>query len=441
MARANLRVLVVGGGAREHALVWKLRQSPRVGELIAAPGNAGIESIARTAPIAANDVAALRRFAESEQIDLTVVGPEVPLAAGIVDIFGQAGLRIFGPTAAAARIEASKLWAKRLMERAGVPCPRWAGAETAEEARELVRKFGIPVVLKADGLAAGKGTVVCRTRAEADSTIDDFMVSGIHGPAGQRVEIEEFLEGPELSVFALADGCHVMLLLNARDHKALLDGNRGPNTGGMGGYARPSDATPELLDQIRDRILEPTIRAMATEACPFVGVLYAGLMLTQDGPRVIEFNCRWGDPEAQLILPLLETDLVDLMDACLEGGVDRLVPTWRAGTMLGVTLAADGYPGQVRKGDAISGLDGVDDGILVFHAATRRTPAGLLTDGGRVLTVVAHGSTLSEARERAYRNVSRIRFEGMQYRTDLGADERDAEPALGVSSRSKAPVR
>jgi phosphoribosylamine--glycine ligase len=435
----NLRMLVVGGGAREHALVWKLQQSARVSEVIAAPGNAGIETIARTVAIAADDLAGLQRLAETERIDLTVVGPEISLAVGIVDAFQHDGLRIFGPSRAAAQIEASKLWAKGLMDRANVPCPRWAGAASAEDARQLVRKFGTPVVLKADGLAAGKGTVVCHSRAEAEATIDEFMVRGIFGEAGQRLEIEEFLEGPELSVFALSDGEHVLPLLSARDHKALLDGNMGPNTGGMGGYARPAYATSELLDDVHRRILEPTVHAMAHEGCPYVGVLYAGLILTSDGPRVIEFNCRWGDPEAQLQLPLLQTDLVDLMDACLDGALERTQASWHAGTTLGVTLAAGGSPGPVRKGDVISGLDRVESDVLVFHAATRRTDAGLVTDGGRVLTVVAAGSTLGEARERAYRNVSRIHFEGMQFRSDLGADEAAAGPA--ILAQAQANVR
>lgn len=426
-----MKILVVGGGAREHALVWKLRQSSRVSEMFCVPGNAGIASLARTGPIAADDVAGIRHFAEENATDLTVVGPEAALAAGVVDEFKTAGLTIFGPTRAAARIESSKLWAKELIQRAGVPIPRWAAAETPGAALSLIGAFGLPVVLKADGLAAGKGTVVCHSRQEAEATIEEFMIRRIYGAAGERLEIEEFLRGPELSAFALVDGTHVLPLLGARDHKPLGDGNAGPNTGGMGGYARPSDATPELMEEIRERVFLPTVRAMAAEGCPFVGVLYAGLILTQEGPKVIEFNCRWGDPEAQLLVPLLETDLVDLMFGCIEGRLDRLSVDWSAQTTVGVVLASAGYPEAPRKGDRIRGLDALEDNALVFHAATRlvtQEPAStegvptLVTDGGRVLTVVGVGDTLAEASLRAYRNVDRIHFEGKQYRRDLATD-------------------
>ena len=426
-----MKVLVVGGGGREHALVWKLHQSPLVSELYCAPGNAGIGLLAQIAPIAADDVAGLRRFAQENTVDLTVVGPEGALAAGIVDAFQKDGLAIFGPTQAAARIESSKLWAKGLMERAGVPIPRWATAETPERALSLAADFGLPVVLKADGLAAGKGTAVCHTIQEVRSAVEELMVNRVFGVSGERLEIEEFLEGSELSAFALVDGVHVLPLLSARDHKALLDANRGPNTGGMGGYARPSNATPELLEEIRARVFQPTVDAMAGEGCLFVGVLYAGLFLTRDGPKVIEFNCRWGDPEAQLLLPLLDSDLVDLMLACLEGRLDQVSVKWRDQTACGVVLAAAGYPEAPRKGDRIAGLNGVDNDVLVFHAATRAAQSSadgnggtdFATDGGRVMTVVAVGDTLVEASHRAYANIERIHFDGRQYRSDLAADD------------------
>jgi phosphoribosylamine--glycine ligase len=417
-----VRVLVVGGGAREHALVWKLHQSPQITGIFAAPGNAGISRLARTFPIAATDVEGLRRLAQEQKAELTIVGQEAALAAGIVDSFQQAKLAIFGPTRAAARIESSKLWAKELCARVGVPLPHFAAADSPAAARAKVREFGAPVVLKADGLALGKGTVVCRTLAEADAVIDDFMVKAIHGEAGARIEVEQYLEGDELSAFALVDGSQFTPLLPARDHKALLDGNRGPNTGGMGGYSRPPYATPALMEEINHRVFAPVVRGLAETGAPFIGVLYAGLFITREGPRVIEFNARWGDPEAQLLLPLLDTDLAELSLACIEGRLDEVPVDWRPGVTVGVGVAAAGYPDTPRKGDAISGLDDVDDDVLVFHAATRFADGNddlFLTDGGRILTVVAEGDTLAAARQRAYANVERIHFEGMQYRGDL----------------------
>lgn len=420
-----MRVLVIGSGAREHALIWKLHQSPEVTEVLAAPGNAGISLIARTAAVAATDVAALRQLATNEKVDLTIVGPEDPLAAGVVDEFQRAGLAVFGPTQAAARIEWSKVWAKEVLEDAGVPVARFAAAETPDEVRARAREFGLPVVLKADGLAVGKGTVVCRATEEIERTIDEFMVQRIHGASGLRIEVEEYLAGPELSAFALVDGSHFLPMLPARDHKPLLDGNLGPNTGGMGGYARPADATPELMEEINQRIFAPTVKALADLGCPYVGVLYAGLILTPSGPRVIEFNSRWGDPEAQLLLPLLDTDLVELSLACIEGRLDRTEVRWKDGVTLGVGLASQGYPATSRKGDPIEGLNQVDGDVHVFHHATRfaeNRPDVFLTDGGRILTVVAVGRSLAEARVHAYDNVERIRFAGMQYRRDLGAE-------------------
>lgn len=418
-----MRVLVIGSGAREHALVWKLHQSPEVTGVSAAPGNAGISRLAATFPVSATDVEGLRRLAIEQETDLTIVGPEASLAAGVVDAFQKSGLAIFGPTQAAARIEWSKLWAKDLLQRADVPIPRFIAADSPVEARVAVRELGIPVVLKADGLATGKGTVVCHTVAEAEATIDEFMVHAIHGSSGARIEVEEYLQGEELSAFALVDGTHFLPLLSARDHKPVFDGNRGPMTGGMGGYSRPEYATPALMQQINDTVFAPTVKALADAGCPYVGVLYAGLFITREGPRVIEFNSRWGDPEAQLLLPLLNTDLVDLSVGCIEGRLDQMTVEWKAGVTVGVALASEGYPAGARKGDRIEGLDAVDPDVHVFHAATRfadERREGFVTDGGRILTVVAHGDTLAEARSRAYDNVGRIQFAGMQYRSDLG---------------------
>ncbi|MPZ14604.1 MAG: phosphoribosylamine--glycine ligase [Chloroflexi bacterium] len=424
-----MRVLVIGSGGREHALVWKLRSSPEVTSILAAPGNGGISAAVPTVPVAADDIDGLVRLASENRIDLTIVGPEDTLAAGIVDRFHDAGLRIFGPTRAAARIESSKLWARDLMQRHGIPTDRWASASTPNEARSLVREFGIPVVLKADGLARGRGAVVCSSLEDTEVAINELMGEGAHGPAGHRIVVEEYLEGTELSVFALADGQHVLPLIGARDYKPLLDGDRGPNTGGMGGYAPPAYATPALMDEVRRTILEPTVRALAAEGVPYVGVLYAGLMITRDGPRVLEFNCRWGDPEAELVLPLLKSDLVDLMDACIDGRLDGMTVEWEDDVTCGVVLAAPGYPATPSKGSQIDGLDRTDPGLLVFHGGTRRvegpdTP--IVTNGGRVLTVVARASTLPEARASAYANATRVHFEGVRYRHDLG----EIDPSL-----------
>lgn len=454
-----MRVLVVGGGAREHALVWKLHFSPLVSGIYAAPGNAGIAFLARAAPISAEDIPGLFRFALENSIDLTVVGPEGPLAGGIVDRFQAAGLRIFGPTQSAARIESSKVWAKDLMRRYGIPTARWTQASSADEARAAVREWGFPLVLKADGLAGGKGAVVCRSLEDAEAVIDEFMVRGALGQAGQQLVVEEFLEGQELSVFALADGAHTLPLIAARDYKPLFDDDQGPNTGGMGGYTQPRYAAPELMDEVHRTVLEPVVQAMSQEGCPYVGVLYAGLMITREGPKVLEFNCRWGDPEAQLLLPLLQTDLVELMQACLEDRLQGLQVAWRPEHTCAVVLAARGYPTAPVRGDKIEGLDDIEDGVLVFHAATRALDAprrgwlqrqlrsttqadlGLMTDGGRVLTVVARGPTLAEARAKAYANVERIHFEGMQYRRDIAASDPTSEEirqAAGDGRRATA---
>jgi phosphoribosylamine---glycine ligase len=455
-----VRVLVVGGGAREHALAWKLHQSPQVSAVYAAPGNAGISLLAHTFSTAADDFAGLQELVVSNGIDLTVVGPEGPLADGIVDHFQAAGLRIFGPTRAAARIESSKVWAKELMARHGIPIGRWERVSDPDAARLHARDFGVPVVLKADGLAGGKGAVVCRSTDDVDETIDDFFVRGVYGESGKNVVVEEFLDGTELSVFALADGQHVRPLMAARDYKTISDGDVGPNTGGMGGYAPTAYASPALLDRVRRDVLEPTIAAMAAEGAPFAGVLYAGLMLTRDGPRVLEFNCRWGDPETELVLPLLKTDLVELMQACIDGRVADTRVEWDEGASCGVVLAARGYPQAPVKGAKISGLEELDEGVLAFHGATRLLQpgpqggwlrqklqgpavqeAGIVVDGGRVLTVVATGKTLTEARDRAYANVEHIRFDGMQYRTDLGAIDPPLEqvwPSFPMAEESLA---
>jgi phosphoribosylamine--glycine ligase len=441
--------MVVGSGAREHALAWKLHFCRDVSAIYVAPGNAGTSLLARRVPVDLQDVAVIRSIALQNRIDLTVVGPEGPLADGIVDAFAAEGLRIFGPSRAAARLETSKIWAKGFMQRHNIPTARWIAAESVEEARAGIQEIGAPLVLKADGLAGGKGVVVCRTVEEAEVAARQLLVDRAVGEAGRSIVIEELLEGAELSVFALADGAHVLPLNAARDYKRLMDGDVGPNTGGMGGYARPSYATPELIEDVRRSVLEPTVAGMAADGYPYVGVLYAGLMITREGPKVLEFNCRWGDPEAEIILPLLKTDMVDLMTACIDGRLAGQTVEWEDAVTCGVVLASRGYPVAPQIGAKIRGLDNLDEGVLVFHGATRmlETPPthqgwlqrrlpqqftarelserdiGTLVDGGRALILVAKGETLERARATAYANVHRIDFDGMQYRSDIGASD------------------
>jgi phosphoribosylamine---glycine ligase len=421
-----MRVLVIGSGAREHALCRALRHSPRVSELFCAPGNGGTAAIAENVALDPMDFAACADWAASHAIDLTIIGPDDPLGGGIVDVFQSRGLRVFGPTKAAARIESSKTWAKELMVRAGVPTARSA-AFTARDAasRYLDARDRYPVVIKADGLAAGKGVVIAETAAEARAALDDFLVARKLGSAGQEVLIEEYLEGPELSLFALTDGERVVPMVPACDYKRAYDGDEGPNTGGMGAYSPPAFATPELLAEIETRILRPTVRALAAAGAPFRGLLYAGLMLTRDGPYVLEFNARFGDPETQVVLPRLKSDLFELALAVTEGRLDR-VPAlqWSTEATCGVVIASAGYPVAVEKGLPISGLDELDSDILAFHAGTRREPDGaLVTAGGRVLTLVTSGPTVAAARRRLYTNVDRVRFHGAWHRTDIAARE------------------
>ncbi|MDQ7820668.1 MAG: phosphoribosylamine--glycine ligase [Armatimonadota bacterium] len=411
-----MKVLVVGSGGREHALAWALSRTPAV-QVYAAPGNPGIARVATCLPIAATDLPALAAAAEDLEIDLTVVGPEQPLSDGIADLFASRGLRLFGPSAAAARVEASKAFAKDLMRRWGIPTAAYQVCDDPDSALRAVRRAGGPVVIKADGLAAGKGVVVARTRSEAERAVEDLMVRQVHGAAGRRVVVEECLEGEEASVLALVSGAAVWPLLLARDYKRAGSGDTGPNTGGMGALAPallPSDAAASAL-----AILHRAAEALAAEGSPFVGVLYAGVMVTRDGVRVLEFNCRFGDPEAQVILPLVEGDLAEAMIAILEGGAPDL--RWTPHAAVCVVAASRGYPGPHPTGYPITGLDAVPPGTLVFHAGTALREGRLVTAGGRVLHVVGVGATVEEARARAYAGISAIGFEGMQYRTDIGA--------------------
>jgi phosphoribosylamine--glycine ligase len=419
-----MKVLVIGSGGREHALAWKLKQSPRVGEVIVAPGNAGTASEfgVRNAAVAMHDLDGLLRLAKTEAVALTVVGPEVPLVAGIVDRFRGAGLRCFGPRKLAAQLEGSKTFAKEFLVRHNIPTARHAAFDRIEPALAHVRAHGAPVVIKADGLAAGKGVVVALTLADAEQALHDMLGARLHGEASARVVIEEFLEGEEASYIAVCDGRRALPLATSQDHKRRDDRDLGPNTGGMGAYSPAPVVTPQIERRILREVIEPTLAGMAAEGAPFIGFLYAGLMIDAQGtPRVIEFNVRLGDPETQPILMRLHSDLLDLIDAALDGRLDKISVSWDSRPALGVVLAAHGYPHQVRMGDAITGLD-ADPGadVKVFHAGTKIENATLVTAGGRVLTVCALGEDFAEAQQRAYQAVRKIKADGLFCRNDIG---------------------
>ena len=414
-----MKVLVVGGGAREHAIAWKLRASPRVADLLVAPGNAGTAQVAANVPLAADDVGGLLRLAEERSVDFTVVGPEAALAAGIVDRFRQAGRLIFGPTRAAARIETSKAFAKKLMLERGVPTAGASSFSSFDAALRHVERGPLPIVVKADGLAAGKGVVVAETREQAEDALERILMKREFGAAGDRVLVEECLEGAEISVFAFVDGAAVSPMAAARDYKRAHDGDRGPNTGGMGSFSPPPQWDAPLERRVRAEIMEPVVRGLAAAGCPYTGMLYAGLMLTPDGPKVLEFNCRLGDPETQVILPRLKSDLLDVMMDSAQGRLGGAPVEWDERACVGVVLASGGYPGKYGTGYAVAGLDAVDRDALVFHAGTRLHGGGIVTDGGRVLTVAALRPSLEGAREAAYANIERVDFEGAFYRGDV----------------------
>jgi phosphoribosylamine--glycine ligase len=418
-----LKLLIVGGGGREHALVWKLSRSTRVSRIYTAPGNAGTASLGENLPIKAGDINALADAAQKLSIDLTVVGPEAPLAAGIVDRFQGLGLPVFGPTAAAAQIEASKALSHHLMQKYGLPCPPGEVFSDYSQAQRYVKDQPLPLVVKADGLAAGKGVTVAHTRTEALSALHQAMSERVFGAAGEQVLIDQCLSGREVSLLAFTDGTTVMPLVPACDYKRIYDGDRGPNTGGMGGFSPPGFFTPEMAQQAVEAILEPAVRAMAAEGCPYRGVLYAGLMLTEEGIKVLEFNCRFGDPETQVTLPRMKSDLLEPLLACVNGGLDKVKVEWDTQPCVGVVMASSGYPGDYRTGYHITGMDGTGPEALVFHAGTRIQEGQVVTDGGRVLAVAALGDSMEAARNRAYENVSQIHFEGCYYRRDIAATE------------------
>ncbi|MDP2729023.1 MAG: phosphoribosylamine--glycine ligase [Dehalococcoidales bacterium] len=415
-----MKILVVGGGAREHTLVWKLAQSPKAEEIYIAPGNAGTAQIAHNLDIGVGDIEGLVKTAREEKIELVVVGPEAPLAEGIVDRFQATGIPVFGPTGAAAQIESSKAFAKGLMQKYRIPCARSQTFTEYSRAKEYLVQQTPPIVVKVDGLAAGKGVTIAESIPQALETLVNIMELKQLGAAGDSVVIEECLLGKEMSSFVFTDGRTVVPMVDACDYKRIFDGDRGPNTGGMGSYSPPYFYTPELGETVMKTIMEPTVRAMAQEKTPYKGVLYGGLMITAEGPKVLEFNARFGDPETQVILPRLKTDLVDIMLAVIDGNLDRIKIECTDDACVGVVMASGGYPGSYKTGFPVTGLDNLDKDIIVFHAGTKVAEDGaVLSGGGRVLTVVAMGKTIAEAREKVYANISRINFESCHYRKDI----------------------
>jgi phosphoribosylamine--glycine ligase len=420
-----VKVLVVGGGGREHALAWKIAQSPRVTHVFVAPGNAGTAADADLENIDVTDADELVAFAKREGVGLTVVGPEAPLAAGIVDAFTEAGLRIFGPTRAAAQLESSKDFAKAFMVRHGIPTAAYRTFTDAREAHAYIDAHGAPLVVKADGLASGKGVVVAMTSADAHAAIDAMLDAGAFGAAGARVVVEDFIEGEEASFIVMADGRHALPLASSQDHKRLADGDRGPNTGGMGAYSPAPVVTPTMHARIMREVIVPTIEGMAEEGTPYRGFLYAGVMIDATGAlRVLEFNCRLGDPETQPIMVRLRSDLVVLIEHALAGTLDRVDAEWDRRSAMTVVLAAAGYPEAPRRGDAIEGLERVNrdthPDVTVFHAGTAKDAEGVKVAGGRVLGVTALGESLRQAQRAAYAAIASIRYDGMQYRSDIG---------------------
>src|SRR3989344_5065423 len=420
--RETINVLIIGSGGREHALAWKLEQSPRIGKLYVAPGNGGTRQVAENIPIEANDIDGLVQFAEKNEIGLTVVGPDDPLSLGIVDAFQARGLRIFGPTRAATEIESSKAFAKNLMSEAGIPTAIFKIFSEYDKALVYIREQGAPIVVKASGLALGKGVYVCKTLTQAEAALAEIMLDHIHKDAGNEVVVEEFLNGQEISIHAFCDGKTFTLLPPAQDHKPIHDGDEGKNTGGMGTIAPVSWVSADTLQTLGEQVVRPTLDALAKRGRQFSGLLYPGLKMTTNGPRVLEFNARFGDPETQSYMRLLKTDLFDILDACVDGTLAKLAIEWHSGFATCVVIASGGYPDEYKKGVPIRGVadaEHVPD-VVVFHAGTS-FDGELKTSGGRVLGVTAIGTTLREALDRAYEATQQIQFEGMQYRRDIGA--------------------
>jgi len=415
-----VKILVVGGGGREHALAWKLKQSPGVDRIFCAPGNAGTEAVGENAAIKASDLPGLARFAKENRIELTVVGPDDPLAAGIVDFFKGEGLRIFGPTKSAARLESSKIFAKELMRANQIPTARAAIFEKQEAAFAFLHESRFPIVIKADGLALGKGVIVAKNVAEAEDAVKAMLSEGRFGDAGRRLLIEECLAGTECSLHALVDGRNFRMLASARDHKRAFDGDAGPNTGGMGAFSPANNFDPAIAARFESEVMRPLLDGLRENDVTFRGLLFPGLMMTAEGPRVLEFNCRFGDPETQAILPRLKSDLLSLLEATIDGTLDSATIEWDARPAVTVVMASAGYPDKYQTGKPISGLTAAaSDDVQIFHAGTRRENGKTVTSGGRVLAVTALGETVAAARARAYEAVSQIHFEGCHYRRDI----------------------
>jgi phosphoribosylamine---glycine ligase len=414
-----MKVLVIGSGGREHAIVWKLAQSPRVSQLFCAPGNAGIESLATCVPLLVEDLAGLQQFVTRERIDLTVVGPEVSLALGIVDEFRKAKLKIFGPTRRAAQIESSKAFSKNLMSRHHIPTAAAQSFDALQPALDYLDRQTLPIVVKADGLAQGKGVVVAATREEARQTVVSMLEQGAFGQAGRRVLIEEFLDGEEATVMAFTDGKTIVPMVAAQDHKRVGDGDSGANTGGMGAYAPAPIVTPELIQTVMKDVFHPAVEGLSRMGSPYQGVLYAGLMIVRGKPSVLEFNARFGDPETQVVLPLLQTDLLDVIEAVIEHRLDQLTVKWHAHSAVCVVMTSKGYPGHYEVGIPIQWLDSSIQDTMVFHAGTKQQGENVVTAGGRVLGITGIGPDLMTARERAYDTVRQIRFDGCHFRSDI----------------------
>ena len=416
-----MKVLVVGSGGREHALCWKIAQRPGT-EVYVAPGNIGMVDVATLVNIKVDDIAGLVDFAKAEGIDLTVVGPELPLTLGIVDAFQEAGLACFGPNKAAAKLEGSKAFSKELMKKYGIPTASFDTFTDVDKAKAFVDEIGVPCVVKADGLAAGKGVIICMTREEADKAIEDMLTDHAFGDASATIVIEEYMVGPEVSVLAFADGKTVLPMVSAQDHKRIFDGDEGPNTGGMGAYSPAPVYTEALSAEVNKTIIEPTIAAMAAEGTPFTGILYTGLMLTEKGPRVLEYNVRFGDPETQPIMVRMKSDIVELFQACVDGKLDEATLEWHDEAAVCVIMASGGYPASSEKGVPIHGLDDIAaEEAIVFHSGTAEKDGEIVTNGGRVLGVTAKDATIKGAIDKAYAAVEKINFDHMQFRRDIGA--------------------
>lgn len=416
-----MKVLVVGSGGREHALCWKIAQRPGT-EVYVAPGNIGMVDVATLVNIKVDDIAGLVDFAKAEGIDLTVVGPELPLTLGIVDAFQEAGLACFGPNKAAAKLEGSKAFSKELMKKYGIPTAAFDTFTDVDKAKAFVDEIGVPCVVKADGLAAGKGVIICMTREEADKAIEDMLTDHAFGDASAMIVIEEYMVGPEVSVLAFANGKSVLPMVSAQDHKRIFDGDKGPNTGGMGAYSPAPVYTEALSAEVNKTIIEPTIAAMAAEGTPFTGILYTGLMLTEKGPRVLEYNVRFGDPETQPIMVRMKSDIVELFQACVDGKLDEATLEWHDEAAVCVIMASGGYPASSEKGVPIHGLDDIAaEEAIVFHSGTAEKDGEIVTNGGRVLGVTAKDATIKGAIDKAYAAVEKINFDHMQFRRDIGA--------------------